>query len=163
MNIIKIFFELATWIVIGIIAIMGVYVLTSNFPMSFGFRSYLVQSGSMEPTIMTGDIVVIQSQSEYRKHDVITFHDKENRVVTHRIANMEMKDGAQSITTKGDANRSDDFDTITPDQIIGKVTLTIPKLGFLVAYGKSLPGLIIMVMIPAALFIVDEMFKLHNA
>jgi signal peptidase len=112
---------------------------------------------------MTGDIVVIQSQSEYRKHDVITFHDKENRVVTHRIANMEMKDGAQSITTKGDANRSDDFDTITPDQIIGKVTLTIPKLGFLVAYGKSLPGLIIMVMIPAALFIVDEMFKLHNA
>ncbi len=163
MKLLKVLFELATWVVIAVIAIMGLYILTSNFPMSFGFRSYLVQSGSMEPTIMTGDIVVIQSQSEYRKNDVITFHDKENRVVTHRIANMETKDGTQMITTKGDANRSDDFDTIAPDQIIGKVTLTIPKLGFLVAYGKSLPGLIIMVLIPAALFIVDEMFKLHNA
>lgn len=112
---------------------------------------------------MTGDIVVIQPQSEYRKTDVVTFHDKENRVVTHRIASIETKDNVRSITTKGDANRSDDFDTIAPEQIIGKVTLTIPKLGFLVAFGKSLPGLIIMVIVPAALFIVDEMFKLNNA
>ncbi len=162
MKIIKILFEIATWCVIGVIAIMGLYIVTSNFPISFGFRSYLVQSGSMEPTIMTGDIVVIQPQSEYRKTDVVTFHDKENRVVTHRIASIETKDNVRSITTKGDANRSDDFDTIAPEQIIGKVTLTIPKLGFLVAFGKSLPGLIIMVIVPAALFIVDEMFKLNN-
>lgn len=163
MKIIKMIFEVATWIVIGVIGIMGLYILTSNFPISIGFRSYLVQSGSMEPTIMTGDIVVIQPQGKYGKADVVTFHDKDNRVVTHRIANIEEGDNGTIITTKGDANRSDDFDTITPDQIIGKVTLTIPKLGFLVAFGKSLPGLIIMVIIPASLFIVDELFKLNNA
>lgn len=142
---------------------MGLYVVTSNMPITFGFRSYLVQSGSMEPTIMTGDIIVIQPQERYGIRDVVTFHDSENRVVTHRIAKIETKEGQEEITTKGDANRSDDFDTIKPQQIIGKVSLTIPKLGFLVAFGKSLPGLIVMIIIPAALFIVDEIFKLHNA
>lgn len=163
MKLIKLIFEIVTWVFIGVIAIMGLYIVTSNLPISFGFRSYLVQSGSMEPTIMTGDIIVIQPQKQYLTRDVVSFHDSENRVVTHRIANIETKDGQEVITTKGDANRTDDFDTIRPQQIIGKVSLTIPKLGFLVAFGKSLPGLIIMIIIPAALFIVDEIFKLHNA
>lgn len=155
--------EGTTWIFIAVIAVIFLYIITSNMPISMGLRSYLVQSGSMEPTIMTGDIVIVQPQSSYAPRDVVTFKDAEGRIVTHRIADIKNTDGQEVITTRGDANRTDDFDTITPSSIIGKVTFMIPKLGFFVAFGKSLPGLILMIIIPAALFIIDEILKLHEA
>ncbi|MDO8610444.1 MAG: signal peptidase I [bacterium] len=163
MKIIKIIFELATWCVLGVIALMALYTITSNFNIFSGYRSYLVQSGSMEPAIMTGDIIVIHSQNDYVKNDVVTFHSTDNRIVTHRIMDIVDKNEQTIITTKGDANRSEDADTITKDKIIGKVSFIIPKLGYLVAFSKSLPGLIILAIIPIIMFILDELLKLKNA
>jgi len=116
----------------------------------------------MEPTIMTGDIIVIHRQSNYVLRDVVTFKDADNRVVTHRIAEINQEDGTTKISTKGDANRSEDFDNITYDRILGKVVFVIPKLGYLVAFSKSLPGLIILIMIPAFMLIGDELFKVKK-
>jgi len=163
MMILKVFFEIATWLVLAVIALMGLYIITSNSSVFSGYRSFLVQSGSMEPAIMTGDIILIHSQDNYFKNDTITFHGSEGRTVTHRIAEITQNNGKQFFTTKGDANRSEDEDSITQDKIIGKVTLVIPKLGYLVAFSKSLPGLIILALIPAVLFILDELLKVKNA
>lgn len=149
-------FEFVMWGVIASFGVLALYIVLSNFPI-LGFRSFLVQSGSMEPSIMTGDIVLIQRQQTYLKNDVVTFRDKDERIVTHRITDIVQEEGELPITTKGDANRSEDADRIGEDQIIGKVVLVIPKLGFLVTFGKSLPGLIILALIPVALFIADEL------
>lgn len=148
---------------IGLLGIMAMYIISSNSSIFAGYQSYLVQSGSMEPAIMTGDIVIIHKQNEYIKNDVVTFKDKEGRTVTHRIIKIDQTDGNQILSTKGDANRSEDSDTISQEQIVGKVAFVIPKIGYLVAFSKSLPGLIIMVLIPAGLFIADELFKQKNA
>lgn len=163
MKILKFIFEIATWLVLAVIVIMAFYIVTSNFNVFSGYRSYLVQSGSMEPAVMTGDIIIIHSQDNYVKNDVITFHGSDSRVVTHRIIEILQKNGKSYFSTKGDANRSEDEDLITQDQIIGKISLVIPKLGYLVAFSKSLPGLIILAIFPAALFISGELFKLKNA
>lgn len=163
MSIFKFLFDVASWLVIGVIAIMALYVLSSNYNIFSGFRSYLVQSGSMEPGIMTGDIIVIHSQNQYVLNDVVTFKDNENRIVTHRIIENLKKSDRQEFATKGDANRSQDFDNITQNRIFGKVVFVVPKLGYLVAFAKSLPGLIILILIPASLFIIDELLKLKNA
>ena len=163
MKIIKFFFEIATWLALAVIAVMGLYILTSNFNVFAGYKSFLVQSGSMEPAIMTGDIIIIRSYENYLKNDTITFHGSEGRVVTHRIVDIVKKDGKNYFSTKGDANRSQDEDSITQDQIMGKVVLVIPKLGYLVAFSKSLPGLIILALFPAVLFILDELLKVKNA
>jgi len=159
----KTLFEISSWIMIGLLGIMAMYIISSNSSIFAGYQSYLVQSGSMEPAIMTGDIVIIHKQNEYIKNDVVTFKDKEGRTVTHRIIKIDQTDGNQILSTKGDANRSEDSDTISQEQIVGKVAFVIPKIGYLVAFSKSLPGLIIMVLIPAGLFIADELFKQKNA
>jgi len=163
MKIIKLFFNIVTWLVLLVIGVMVLYIISSNFNVFSGYRSYLVQSGSMEPAIMTGDIIVIHSQNSYMKNDVITFHGSDNRVVTHRIIEISQNNNNQHFLTKGDANRSEDEDTITQSQIIGKVVLVIPKLGYLVSFSKSLPGLIILVIIPAVLFILNEILMIKNA
>ena len=163
MKILRFFFEIATWLALIIIALMGLYIVTANFNVFSGYKSFLVQSGSMEPAIMTGDIIIIHRQNNYVKNDVITFHSSDSRIVTHRIAEILQKNSKSYFSTKGDANRSEDEDSITQDQIIGKVSLVIPKLGYLVAFSKSLQGLIILAIFPAALFILDELLKAKNA
>jgi len=145
------------------IALLGIFIITSNTPVFSGYQSFLVQSGSMEPAIMTGDIIIIHPQETYLKNTVITFHGSEGRIVTHRIAEVTQKKSITHFSTKGDANRSQDEDEITQDKIIGSVWLVIPKLGYLVAFSKSLPGLLILVITPAALFILDALLKLKNA
>lgn len=163
MKILKFIFEIASWLALAIIAIMGLFIITSNFSVFSGYKSFLVQSGSMEPAIMTGDIILIHVQGNYVKNDVVTFHSTDGRIVTHRIIEITQKDDRSNFMTKGDANRSEDEDSITHDKIIGKVALVIPKLGYLVAFSKSLPGLIILAIIPTALFILDELLKVKNA
>ena len=148
------------------ITLLAIYIVSSNFTLWGGYRSFLVQSGSMEPSIMTGDIIVIQNRigssiNKYSINDVVTFTNSDNRIVTHRIVEIKNGDETQYLT-KGDANRSEDEATIIDSQIIGKVVLVIPKLGFLVAYTKTLWGLIILVLIPATIYILDELFKIKN-
>ena len=65
-------------------------------------------------------------------------------------------------STKGDANRTGDEDIITDNQIIGKVVLVIPKLGYLVSFVKSQSGLVFLLIIPAIIFILDELVKINK-
>jgi len=161
MNVIKFIFSIIKWAVIVGIVVLAVYVFSSNFNVFGGYRPFLVQSGSMEPSIMTGDVVVIQSKDTYVINDVITFKKNSGQIVTHRIIAVE-NGPEKKYSTKGDANRSGDEDVITQEQIIGKVALVIPKLGYLVAFSKSGSGLIFLLIIPALIFIFDELIKIKK-
>jgi len=155
-KLIKIILEIFSWIFIAFFAGLIILTTISNTNISKGVRSFLVQSGSMEPSIMTGDIVLINSQPQYSKNDVITFKDTQNRVITHRIVNIEN----DKISTKGDANRTSDPETINSKMILGKVIFVIPKIGFLVNFSKTLPGVILLIIIPCLILVSDEIFKL---
>src|SRR5690242_9053505 len=72
------------------------------------YKTFLVQSGSMSPAIKTGDLIIVQSQAEYKKGDVITFTDDGSKKVTHRIAEVRTKNNSVSFLTKGDANQVTD-------------------------------------------------------
>lgn len=145
------------------LTILAVYIISSNFSILGGYRSYLVQSGSMEPSIMTGDVIVIQAKDTYIINDVITFKESSDRLVTHRIIAVE-KDlkGLNSYATKGDANRTGDENLITDQDILGKVFLVIPKLGHAIAFIKSERGFILLIVVPAIIFILDELIKIKK-
>lgn len=162
MKVIINFFEFLSWLFIGILVILVFFTLGSNTSILGGYKSFLVQSGSMEPTIMTGDIIIIHQNDQYIKNDVVTFQNLENRIVTHRIAEIAEKRGRTSFITKGDANRSKDEDTISPSNVLGKVVFIVPRFGFLVAFAKSLPGLIVLIGIPALALIMNELLKMSK-
>ena len=129
---------------------------------SLAWKTYVVQSGSMEPSIMTGDMIIIKKESSYQKSDVITFKDFNDRTVTHRI--METKaavgnansESAQTYVTKGDANQDSDTGTMPQERVIGKVVQVIPKFGYVVQFIKSPWGFILCIIAPAILIIYDE-------
>ena len=88
----------------------------------------------MEPTIDTGDLIVInQKDKKYNKNDIITFKDVNSSYVTHRIIKIDGK----KIITKGDNNNSKDEGYITKDKIVGKYVFKINKMGFLVKSIKN--------------------------
>ena len=148
-----------------VIAVLGTSLLVGwfcNSNLNLPYQTFLVQSGSMEPSIMTGDIILIKKTQQVAKNDVITFVDNQDRVVTHRIIDLLDQNGQTVYKTKGDANQSADVDSVETDQIKGKVTFTIPKLGYLVRFSKSKLGILLLVLAPAIIIIYEELQTLFQ-
>lgn len=105
-----------------------------------GYALLEVVSGSMEPTIKIGDLIVINTnEKSYKKNDIITFCDNEGNFVTHRIISINNK----SMITKGDNNEVED-EAISTKNIIGKYVFKISGMGKLLS---SLRNPLVMIII----------------
>jgi signal peptidase len=154
-KILKIIFYAA--IIIGSISII---VTSLNV---FGFQSFIVKSGSMEPSIHTGSVVVDHTGTNYNVGDVITFKIKDSQdTVTHRIVKVNQNAGITSYKVKGDANNTPDPDPVLKTNVVGSVSFSIPYLGFLIAFIRSIPGLILFIAIPALIIISEEISNIRT-
>ncbi len=130
------------------------------------FNAYVVMSGSMLPNIKVKDIVVTKKVPEERlsEEDIITFISPDERfsgiTITHRIIDKYYDStlGNNYYKTKGDANNIADEAPVPYDNILGKVILKVPKLGYLQDLLASKGALLIIVIIPClAIFSYDIM------
>src|SRR3989344_1983440 len=98
---------------VAIIAIVGL-LLIALFPIKGNIQLKIVKSGSMEPSIKTGSVVIIKPSSNYAVGDVVTFgkDTKTDIPTTHRIVSSRAQDGVIMFTTKGDANEDKDANEI---------------------------------------------------
>lgn len=98
-----------------------------------GYAVLEVITGSMEPAIHVGDMIVIDTKiKEYKKNDIITFYDKEGSFVTHRIISINSKE----VITKGDNNNTKDEPTAL-NKIVGKYVFKINNGQKIVSLLKS--------------------------
>lgn len=102
----------------------------------FGYRFYIIMSGSMEPDIKTGDMIITKESDNYKIGDVIAFKDA-NFVTAHRIVEISTEDGEKVFKTKGDNNNTTDRNLVKSQQIKGKIVNKIPKVGKAVLYLKT--------------------------
>lgn len=151
--------ELGIWVVVAVAIILGGLSFWSNSGI-WQTKPWIVQSGSMEPTIMTGDVIFAVPQKTYYPNQIVTFRGEDGRVVTHRLMKKSGSDSDPRFITKGDANRTEDSDQIGVEQIIGKVVFTLPKMGFVIAYTRTPAGLILMVVVPVTIVLTDEIRKM---
>ena len=145
----------------GIIAI-AVLLIVSIFPITGNIETKIVLSGSMEPAIKTGSIVVIKPEDNYKIGDIITFgkDTKKDIPTTHRIIKMRASSGEILYRTKGDANGGPDGNETNKKSVIGKVLFSIPYLGYILDFAKKPLGFILLVGIPAGIIIIDELKKI---
>jgi len=145
----------------GIIAI-ALLLVVSLFPVPGNIEVKVVLSGSMEPAIQVGSIVVIKAEENYEIGDIITFgkDTRDSIPTTHRIHEMRAQAGEIFYQTKGDANEDPDVREIGENEIIGKVTFSIPYLGFVIDFAKRPIGFMLLVVIPAGLIAIDEIRKI---
>lgn len=119
------------------IAFLAVAGLLLFVPRLFAVTPYIVMSGSMEPTIHTGGIAYTDTgNTKLKSGDIITFRVSD-KLVTHRIVRI---DGSY-IYTQGDANGRTDPMPVKKDQVIGKVCMSLPYLGYLAAFIQSKQGM----------------------
>jgi signal peptidase I len=109
----------------------------------------------MEPVIQKGDAVfVTEKYKEYSLNDIVTFSFDQNRqseTITHRIVRIRRKEDIAYYQTQGDNNPIPDAQEITKENIVGKVTFVIPKIGNLVLFSKSVLGIIVLGVIPTTI------------
>lgn len=100
-------------------------------PKLVGYQAYAVVSGSMEPAIATGSLVYVKATApeDVMKNEVIAFYGGRdaNTVITHRV--VENRADAAEFVTKGDANRTEDMNPVSYENLIGRVEFSIPHIG----------------------------------
>jgi signal peptidase len=120
-----------------------------------GFQHFTVMSGSMEPTISPGDVVVDKRIRPVtaRIGDIVTFRDPKSteRLITHRITAMRVADGTVFFTTKGDANNDVQKWTAPASGSVGRVELAVPKAGYLLFWIGRPWGRITLIVLPLLL------------
>ncbi|MCI8444265.1 MAG: signal peptidase I [Clostridia bacterium] len=119
----------------------------NEIPDFLSFKNFIIISESMEPTIMTGDVIFVKKvePKELKINDIISFHDG-NFVNTHRIVNITQDNGIIQYTTKGDHNKKEDKEKVTYDKIEGKYQFKITGFGKIIEILKNkitLVGLLI--------------------
>lgn len=111
----KVFF----WVVIASLAVLLLSFLMirvmGGTPTVFGYSVQRISSGSMEPTLKVGDIILNKQPSspdDIRAHDIITFKggsEYDNKSITHRVVMPPREiDGEYVLKTRGDANTAAD-------------------------------------------------------
>ena len=126
----------------------------------FGSTMLKVVTGSMEPSISTGDFIIIKKvdPDTLKEGDVISFYSEQSdiygKLITHRIAG-KTDDGR--FITRGDANPVDDSVSVDPDRIVGKY---IRKARFFIwvdSFTDAKKLILLLVMIPTTLIALYEM------
>ena len=156
-------------------AILLLILVISVFVFWFGLRAGLrteyplcgVASGSMEPTLRVGDLIVVQgldpdeiNAASDPEGDIIVFFRPKgwrdpNDLIVHRAIDKFSRENILYFKTKGDANPGPDSWEVPQDYLVGKVvSLRVPLVGFITFLMRTPAG--ILVILPMlALIIID--------
>ena len=114
---------------LSVVILLGLFV--AGF---FKYQPVAILTYSMDPVFTRGDAVVIKKmdaleKKSLQKDDIIQYKRKDTMVI-HRIIDIVDDDGERGYILKGDNNDSKDPFIVYDNQIVGKVTLIIPKVGY---------------------------------
>lgn len=156
-NQVKIIFRYVLLVTLAALIGINVYALNASrlagnqVPMPFGVGASVVLSGSMEPELSVGDLLLLREQESYTEGDIIVYQSGAMPVV-HRILSLR----GETVITKGDANNVAD-EPFHCDAIKGKVVLAIPWLGYAVWALKTPMG--ILLTLAAAVILVELSYR----
>ena len=126
-----------------ILIVLTALVVARLIPAVTGGPTFVVGGGSMEPTIPLGSVVVDTpvKAADLAVGDVVSIKvGAAQAVFTHRITRLVTRDGALWIQTKGDANNTEDPSIVPATTVLGRVSVTIPGLGYVVQLMATMAG-----------------------
>lgn len=147
--------------------------LLHAFPSAVGAdHSFIVQTGSMEPAILTGSTVFVSETpfDAVETGDVVTYTDNGGNFVTHRVVEVHEAGETRRLVTKGDANENPDPEPVYRGDFLGTVPewpviglATLPFVGHVVRFGSTPIGWTFLVVIPLVLLVTAEVWSLYVA
>ena len=128
---------------------------------AFGWHVNVVLSGSMEPAVHTGDVIITRpvAPGQVAVGEIILFRPARGEsFVAHRVVAVT-RDPDLQFVTKGDANNGSDPSPVLPAQLAGVLFLEIPYLYYVFLLIRTPPGLAVTICIPALVLIAFEVRK----
>lgn len=131
--------------------------------------SYVVLSGSMQPTMNPGDVVVVKDvpAEEIETGDIITFQrGEQTSPTTHRVIEVVQDGDSVAFRTAGDNSESADREAVTPTQIEGRIPVVagvpfvIPLIGHIIRFASTQTGFGLLVAIPIGVLFLTEVWSL---
>ena len=134
------------------------FIYPDEIPSFFGWKPFIVLSGSMETEIFPGDLAIVKDEGteNLKVDDVIAFKSGDI-VITHRIVEIVNEDGLIKYITKGDNNNTKDVGYVLPENVEGKYVFKIKNLGNLAMFIQTPTGMIACLSIPLLLLILVHM------
>lgn len=125
--------QVVSWLLI--IVLLGVLVVTVLVPRVAGATPFTVLTGSMEPNLPPGTLIVTKPvpAEDIKIGEVVTFQIESGKpqVVTHRvIAVRQTEKGQPEFLTQGDANSIPDEGWRPAESVRGVLWYAVPKLGY---------------------------------
>ncbi len=119
----------------GLVVLVVALGLGANLGPQLGFEPFAVRTGSMTPAIPVGSLIVVTpvAPEAVANGDVLTVRVNATTTVTHRVVDVVVQDDGRMFRLHGDANERPDPVLVLPDQVVGRVAVTLPFLGLLLA------------------------------
>ena len=123
------------------------------------YEALVVRSGSMQPTIATGSIVIVNRAARSPTVGaVVSFREQDGTVVTHRIVGI---DGGRFIT-RGDSNRSDDATHRPAASVYGTVVASVPLAGYLIHALQQPAAFLFLLFGSGGLLVISSLRTIHG-
>jgi len=121
------------------LALVGGLLLWSVAPVAWGWQPRLVLSGSMQPDLKPGDVVVTSRLTDPASLGVgqvlaVRAPDLASGSYLHRLVRLEP---GGLVVTRGDANPTDDFPAVPVARVLGQARYVIPIVGRPVLWSRQ--------------------------
>lgn len=133
--------------------------ITGNSPSIFGYHVFRVSSGSMEPVLVKGDVILVKAvpADQISKNDIITYKSREGQMegemITHRVVTEpKVVEGTYYFQTQGDAEGASLDPIVSFEQVEGKYVRKVPLIDKLYSFFLTPYGLITFIFIIILLF-----------
>lgn len=141
-----------------VFSLFGVLLLSCSASY-FGWHTDAVLSGSMEPEMPVGGVVVIRpvDAAQINVGDIIAFAlPGKEKLTAHRVISIGYAPG-RLFHTKGDANEEPDLYTVPAKDVVGKVCFCVPYLGYFSHFVRTPVGFLLTLCIPLLLMGLRDM------
>lgn len=140
------------------------YTNTEEVPKLSGYSPLIVLTGSMEPTIESGDLIIVQQvdSSTVNVGDIIAFFDPESTdssVVTHRVTQVLSEGDTLSFRTKGDLNNVEDSLAVPSESLVGIYRTKLHGVGNIAMFMQTTTGLVVCVIVPLILLVAVDIIR----
>lgn len=130
-------------------------------PDIMGIKPFIVLTGSMEPNIKSGDLVLVKEVDieQLKEGDIIAFrHMEEDVVLIHRIVGRETEEEI-ILRTKGDNNQTEDKLNVNCENIEGIYIMRFEKIGKIAMFMRSHEGVVISILAIISIFFLWQLRK----
>ncbi len=125
----------------ALLVVLVVITVTVLIGKIIGINVYVITSASMKPELNVGDVVMTMPYKfeDLKEGDIITFYNNSKlQTATHRITAINRD--SKAFITKGDNNDFADGSPVLYGNVVGKVVVSVPSLGYVLMYISTIQG-----------------------